>query len=209
MQDMEKKMGKNAKKNRQTSNWILDAVLFTGFIICFLMDLTGLSLHQWLGMCGGLLAVYHLVLHWDWVIAVTTRFFGRTSGQARIYYLMDVLILLGFYLIVVTGLFMSTWLNLSLTNYSNWKDFHEMVSLVTLGLTVIKIGAHWRWIIRVAGQLFRKPIAAPTGTTVAPAANAITRREFLKLMGIVSAASLVAVAFTAHGKNSEMASLQM
>jgi hypothetical protein len=60
-------------------------------------------MYQWIGVFGGLLATYHLSLHWDWVTAVTKRFFAKTSVRTRIYYLLDATILTGFYLIVMTG----------------------------------------------------------------------------------------------------------
>jgi len=194
------------KTNRQKSNWILDALLFTGFLVSFAMDWTGLSLHQWIGVIGGALAIYHLVTHWEWVAAVTTRFFGKTSGQARTYYLLDASIMLGFYLILVTGLAMSTWLNLDLTNYGTWVDVHVTTSIVTLILVVLKIGLHWRWIVRVARQsIFRPAVPQPAPaltlkpapvSAAAPATGAMTRRDFLKLMGVVGAASLAAFSFT-------------
>lgn len=195
------------KINRQQSNWILDALLFAGFIISFAMDWTGLSLHQWIGVFGGLLATYHLFLHWDWVISVTVRFFGKTSAQARIYYLLDAAIMIGFYLIGLTGIIISTWLNLTLTNYAAWVDFHVTTSILTLILIVLKIGLHWRWIVRVARQPMFTPVPQPTlvvrtATALKPApssaaaSGAMTRRDFLKLMGTVGIASLAAVSFT-------------
>lgn len=203
------------KTNLQRSNWVLDTLLFIGFLVSFILDLTGLSIHQWIGVFGGLLIIYHLVRHWDWVIAVANRFFNRTSTQARIYYLVDILILIGFYLIIVTGLLISTWLNLPLNNYVDVMHFHITISITTLGLIVLKIGLHHRWIMRVARQTFSywAPKSAPTislrpptAAVPKPGANAMTRRDFIKLMGIVSAASLVAVTSTLNGNKDVLAS---
>ena len=69
------------KQQRSKFNWMIDAVLFIGFILLFFLNLTGLALHQWIGIAGGALALYHLITHWDWVEAVTKRFFGRTSSR--------------------------------------------------------------------------------------------------------------------------------
>jgi len=201
------------KTNRQKSNWMIDALLFTGLLVSFALDWTGLPTHQWVGVFGGLLAVYHLVIHWNWVTAVTLRFFGKTSGQARTYYLLDALILLGFYVILVSGLLISTWLDLPLTNYAAVKDFHVITSIVTLVLVVLKIGLHWRWIVNVARQhVFRPvmepvPVVKPVPAAIrAPASGAMTRADFLKLMGIVGAASLVAVTFTLNNNVDAQAS---
>lgn len=196
------------KTNAQKSNWLLDALLFTAFIVLFALDLTGLSLHQWLGLFSGLFAAYHLLLHWDWVTAVAARFFGKTSGQARAYLLLDGALMLGFFLIVASGLVISTWFNLNLANYTAWADFHELASYATLALLVLKIGLHWRWIVRIARQHIFAPQPQPAPILRAtpalkpvPATTAtpVTRRDFLKLMGIVGMASVLAFSSALHG----------
>jgi cytochrome b len=184
------------KTNRQKSFWLLDALLFAGFLVSFALDWTGLSWHQWIGVFGGLLAFYHIVLHWDWFVAVTMRFFGKTSGQARTYYLLDISVLLGIYLIILTGLIISTWLDLPLTDYAGILDLHITISITTLAALVLKIGLHWRWIVRVARQpAFVPPIPAAQPVPVTNT-NAMSRRDFLKLMGVVGLASAIAVSFT-------------
>lgn len=71
------------KSGKQKSNWFVDGILFTGFLIAFFLDLTGVPLHQWLGIFIGTFCSYHLLAHWTWVKAVTRCYFGSTSGQAR------------------------------------------------------------------------------------------------------------------------------
>lgn len=176
--------------NRQKGNWLLDLLLFAGFLVSFFLDLTGLPLHQWIGAIGAALLSWHLILHWNWVKAITARFFGKTSGQARVYYLLDVTIVAGFLLILISGLVISTWLNFPLANYLGWKEFHVTVSLTTLAIVVLKIALHWRWIIRTAQQPLLPPSRLPPRPS--PAAAGISRKDFLKLIGIVGAASMLA-----------------
>jgi len=100
---------------KQKTNWWIDLVLFTGFILTFYLDLTGLELHQWIGVFSAVLAAYHLLTHRDWVEAITRRFFVTANGRSRLYYVMDTGLLIGFALIVATGLVISTWLGLTIT----------------------------------------------------------------------------------------------
>jgi hypothetical protein len=190
------------KTNKSKTNWIIDAVLFAGFVLSFFLDLTGVDLHQWLGMALGVLVAYHLVAHKSWVEAVTQRLFGRTSGQSRIYYAIDVALLLGFYLILLTGLMMSTWLALPLQNYLAWKNVHVVVSITALLLVCLKIGLHWRWIVTVAERCIfvcSSPVKnGLVGKQVAAPASA-GRRDFLKLMGLVGAATVVATGSALNG----------
>jgi hypothetical protein len=181
------------KLNKQKYHWLIDAALFVGFLLSFWLDLTGVSLHQWLGIAIGVGAGYHLLTHWAWVKAVTGRFFKQTSHQARLYYVIDATVLIGLALMIATGLVISTWLNLTLTNYSTWWTVHVMASLATLAAVVVKIGLHWRWIVSTARRyIFTTSVPRSSQVEPAPASNAIGRREFLRLMGGVSAVTVIA-----------------
>lgn len=177
----------------QQKRWLVDVALFAVFIACFFLDVTGMALHQWLGIIAGLVAAYHLVSHRSWVSAVTRRFVGNTSNQARLYYLIDVFILGGFSAMLGTGLIISTWLNLALAQYELWRNLHILVSISTLVMVVVKIGLHWRWILSVAGNIFSSP-AARRGTAspvFSAKVNPAGRRQFLRMMGAVGGVSLV------------------
>ena len=184
----------------QKGKLILAIGLFTSFILAFFMDFTGLELHQWIGIAAGGVAVYHLVTHWSWVQAVTARFFGQTSAQARLYYLIDAALFCGFTGILFTGLVVSTWLNLALVNYEVWRVMHVWVSILTLVAVIAKVGVHWRWIVKAVSH---RPapaavgMAAPARAAVAvtrPAGErVISRREFIKVMGITGVAAAIAL----------------
>jgi hypothetical protein len=195
------------KTSAQRHHWLIDASLFAGFLAAFFLDLTGHSFHQWLGIALGVITGYHLLSHWTWVKAVSQRFIGRTSNQARLYFLVDASLLLGLLLILGTGLVISTWLTLTLENYDVWKDIHVYASVITLFLVNIKIGIHWRWILRAARRNFAypaKPIPEKKLVQPAPVRVNNDRREFLKLMGVVGFASVIAMSkaldtFTKNG----------
>lgn len=187
-------------KTSPTSKWIIDALLTLGFSAAVLLDLTGLALHQWIGVGVGLLAAYHTVTHWDWIGAVTRGFFGKTSRRARLYMLIDALILGGFATIGLTGLVISTWLDLTLSSYGAWASVHEWSAYITLAALVVKLGLHRRWIVNVARKFLAAPETRPAGAAsgrpapaqAARAERGCTRREFLMLMG--AAVSTLAVA---------------
>jgi hypothetical protein len=205
-------MNKNLK-----SKWWVDVLLFAGFLAAFFLNLTGLSLHQWIGLAGGLLAVYHLVTHWSWVKVVGARFWGKTSHQARLYYLVDASLLAGFLTILGSGLVISSWLSLSLANYAAWSTLHIGASIATLAALLAKLGLHWRWIAMTARKVFRTP-SAPAGLRVSALASAaaiaaapapaLNRREFLKVMGVVGAASVFALGSSLQGLQDSIQTVQ-
>lgn len=189
------------KKTSQKTHWWIDLGLLLGYLFSFYLELTGLWLHQWLGVAVTILALIHLVLHWDWVVSVFTRFFGKTSGRSRVYLLLDILIMIGAVLIFETGLVISTWFNLDLSNYLTWLDIHVYASIITLGVTVLKLGLHWRWIISMVKKIFssqttlRIPLPGqPAAIPVPVNHKQVDRRQFLAIMGTVGGASALATA---------------
>ena len=178
-------------EKKRNLRWWLAVVLFSGFLLAFFLDLTGTEIHQWLGLLLGGAALYHLWIHRDWVAIVADRFFDRTSNRARLYYLIDVLLGLGFGIMLLTGLVISTWLNL---NYpTGWLTSHIAASITTLGLLVVKLGLHWRWIVRATRSMFGHPPSAAGQAIPQP-----ERREFLRVMGAISLVCLAAL--TSAGK---------
>jgi len=183
------------KQDKQKRNWIIDVTLFGGFLLALWLDLTGVAVHQWLGIAVGALAGYHLVAHWSWVEAVTSRLFKQANRQSRQFYAVDAGLAVGFVTIAVTGLVISTWLDLSLASYVVWRNIHVLASVVTLALVVAKIGLHWRWIVSTARRrIFPASARADQAGAVRPASAAaqLGRRDFVRLMAGVGAVALLA-----------------
>lgn len=175
------------------SNWILDAIILVGFLLTFFLDLTGIILHQWLGVAVFLLIIVHLVKHADWVKTVFSRFLLKTPARTKLYWVIDFLMLFGMVVIVETGLMISTWFNLELANYLAWYDLHLYSSIATLALAAFKLALHWRWIASTTKKLFaRQPQSA---MPVAPLGNtaALSRRQFLTSMGVISLGSAMVI----------------
>lgn len=178
-------------------NWLLDAAIYTAFLASFWLILTGIGVHQWLGAITALAIGLHLFLHWNWVKSVSSRFFGRTSKQARVYYLVDILLLTGFSLILISGLVISTWFSLSLSQPAFWINIHSLVSIFSLLILLIKIGFHWRWININACKILQIRVPQPSSGLNPNSADLRAqqeRRAFLKLMGVTSAAAFLSVA---------------
>ncbi len=181
--------------NTQKTNWWLDAVLFTGFMATFFLDLTGIELHQWIGIGLGILLLVHLGCHIDWIGTVVTRFFGKCTASARVNLVIDLLLMGGFGMIILTGLVISTWLNLTFINYSGWWAVHVISAVTTLFALLIKLFLHRKWIVNVAEtRIFgRRETTQPAAIPV-PAASRVNRREFLKMSAVLGAGAFVGAA---------------
>lgn len=193
------------KTNKPKYKWIVDLLLLIGFLLSFYLNLTGVMVHQLLGVVVSLLAGVHLMMHWDWVKSVTARFIKGTNSRSRLYYVIDFLIMLGAVMIIETGLMISTWFNLALPNYSAWLDIHIYSAITVLALAVLKIGLHWRWVVNTTIKIFSFHTLSPQQLQPVPVEiqpsrrqlpadrEAIDRRQFLSAMGLVGLGSLLAV----------------
>ncbi len=184
------------KSKKSTFNLLVDFVLFIGFLVLFFLDFTGLNLHQWLGVAMGGVVLYHLVGHWKWVVAVVNSVKQAAGKKVGLFFALDTAILFGLTLILVSGLAISSWFNLPLTNPGAWVDLHISLSIMTLVLIVVKIGLHWQWIVKNIGRGFSsaRPLAArPLPVSTQIDRQRISRRQFLTLMGVVSLAAYLSI----------------
>jgi hypothetical protein len=178
----------------QKTNWWLDAVLFIAFLATFFLDITGVELHQWIGIGIGFLLLIHLAHHMDWVGTVVTRFFGKCSASARVNLIIDGLLMGGFGMIIFTGLIISTWLNLTFINYTGWWAVHVVSAALTLFALLVKLYLHRKWIVNVAEtHVFGRRVKNETAVVPGMAAARVNRREFLKMGAVLGAGALVGV----------------
>jgi hypothetical protein len=189
---------KTKTTQRQMLNWLLDAGIFITFLLAFFLNLTGLEVHQLIGAAIGAAALLHLVLHFDWVKAMTARLFGSAPARQKIYYALDGVILVGLAAIILTGVVLSTWLNLDLSNGDLWYTFHLYSSIGTLVLVAVKLGLHWRWIMNTFQRMVSRPARrqpAPTGFQLQPALarEQVSRRQFITVMGAVGLGAAFAI----------------
>jgi hypothetical protein len=112
----------------------------------------GLPFHEWAGLLIVLFFLLHKILNWGWIKKVTTSFFKRSPGRARINYILDILLLTGLTLIVLSGIAIArtidfSWLNLGGSRFF-WRAMHVSSSMLVLVLFGIHLGIHWKWVLQ-------------------------------------------------------------
>jgi len=123
-------------------------------VMVLLMDprsFYGLGFHEWAGLIIGLFFILHKVLNWGWIKKVTVCFFRTTPARARLNYVLDVALLVGLVLMILSGIAIAktidfSWLNLGGSRMF-WRTMHTSSSFITLALFGIHLGLHWNWVL--------------------------------------------------------------
>lgn len=161
--------------NRNTTNLLLDTASFLAFLILTAPRFTGMAIHEWLGVALGAALITHLLLHWNWLTAVTRRFFGAATWRARTNYLLNVLLFVCFTVTLFTGLMISEvalpLFGLQLGHDRLWEQLHRLGSDACVILIGLHLSLHWNWIVHTTRRVFTRSDARRAWPGAAPVAS--------------------------------------
>lgn len=150
---------------RQGNKWKINMLVDVIFLIAFLIVIEekgiGPVIHEWLGIAIVGVILIHVLIHWDWVVCVTKRFFSKLKAEPRINYLVDLGILISFTTIIFSGLMMSESVLPAFGVYaarSNlWKFLHVQSTDLTVILTGLHVALHYKWVVNVFKRIVGLP----------------------------------------------------
>ena len=124
-------------------------------VMLLLMDprsFYGLVFHEWAGLLIGLFFILHKIVNWSWIKKVTVNLFKKCSGRARFNYVLDVLLLAGITLMILSGIAIARTIDFSWLGLGGspmfWRVMHTSSSFITLALFAIHLGLHWNWVLQ-------------------------------------------------------------
>lgn len=157
------KLSRKETKMKNKTYLFIDLVIFIAFLFAMEPRMTGEPIHEWLSIALGGTLLVHLLLHWDWIIAVGKKYFVKIWHKSRLNFLLDVLLFLAFNAIMISGLMISKTvlplIGIEVAMGGSWKLIHSLSSEITLWLIAAHIGLHWKWI----WDMFRKLVVTPVG----------------------------------------------
>lgn len=145
-------------------NFWIDVITFMGFMVAMQPNFTGLAIHEWFTVSAVGTLIIHFVLHWDWFIRLTRRFFAKLVHSSRLNYLISIAVFLGFIAIMVSGIMISEHLlpdlGLHIEARYAWRRIHDLAANLTLALVAVHVALRWEWVkaafIRLVMSPFRK-----------------------------------------------------
>jgi cytochrome b561 len=141
------------RKRRIPARLMLDIVVDTALLVAFTIDsntqLTGIPIHEWLGLAFGVGFVVHLALHWDWVTRTARRMFSAAPNRERIKWIVDFALYLMTGAAVVSGWYISRHaapaLGVKRVDEQFFRGFHSTTADLSVLLVAIHLGLNWRW----------------------------------------------------------------
>jgi hypothetical protein len=161
------------------TNMLVDIGIFAAILLALEPSFTGLPIHEWFALSLAGMLIIHLLVHWQWMVSVTSKFFQNlfhppgAFGNSRLNYVVDALFFVAFTAAVMTGLMVShvvmPFLNIKVPQDSVWPKLHGLAADATLYLTALHTALHWQWCVKMGKRylvspvilIFRKPAPEP------------------------------------------------
>lgn len=128
-----------------------DTLLMVLFLLTMTPRLTGLALHEILGVVFTVSFLLHLLLSWQWIKAAARKLLSRGAWRVRVNYSLNTLLFAFSSIAIVTGLVISQValpaLHIPSVDDRAWHFLHNGVAAwVRIGIG-LHIAMNWQWIV--------------------------------------------------------------
>ena len=167
-------------KSLKTNFW-LDLLIFAGFLAALQPRMTGIAVHEWFTLAATATLIIHVLLHWDWVVGVTKKFFSNTFHISRLNYIVNLLLFMGFVTVITSGLAISRSVlptfGLQIDASRTWRGIHNLSSNLTLLLVAVHFALHWSWVKNTFVRLLVKPFQRQAHQSQPQPVNAVSMKN--------------------------------
>ena len=155
---------KTRRTERNALKFLLDTALTCLTLALLSVVLTGVALHEWLGIILSVALLAHLLLSWAWIVAALRRFFTSLAPLVRINVVLNLLLFIISVVALASGLMISVVALPFVGIHPFPTVFLRLLHLVSADLLLIVVGLHlglnWKWIMAA----LRKHLAVPVFT---------------------------------------------
>jgi len=158
---MNNELKKIAPSQTKTKLW-LDILIFIAFLVTMDPHSSGIAIHEWLSLAMIATLTIHLLLSWDWIVEISTRFLGKVGSQNRINYVLNWLLFIDGTMIMISGIMISEValpiMGIQLPAGFAWRRLHDMSANIGLILLGLHTALHWSWIVNAFNKYLIQPI---------------------------------------------------
>jgi len=145
----------------KTNLWV-DTAIFAAFLVAFEPALTGIAVHEWLGLALAAALIAHIVLHWDWVVKVTLQFLRKLFHSSRLNYIVDGILMIAFVVVMLSGILISrsvlSILGIQVAASPAWRFLHSSSADLFLIMVGLHFALHWSWIVNACKRFLINPL---------------------------------------------------
>lgn len=147
---------------------ILDSILAVTLLVVMVPALSGVFLHEWIGVVITAGLAIHLVLNRKWIAGVSKKILGPMPLELRLTYLMNAMLGLAMGMTLVSGILISQYLftALNASDLAIWTIVHAVASRATLGITIVHVLLHLGWIKNTLKLALQRPVWQPVRQTI-------------------------------------------
>ncbi|MHC1719656.1 MAG: DUF4405 domain-containing protein [Clostridiaceae bacterium] len=133
---------------------VIDLIMLILWIVLMDLNLTGVFVHEYLGIGIIALIIIHNLLNLRWIAGVISNF-KKSPGKVK--FVLNLVLMALTVLIGVSGVMISTDIlpTLSRANISVWQYIHKTASYGGMLLISVHIGLHWSMIAGALKKAFR------------------------------------------------------
>lgn len=155
----------------------LDLVILVAVVAAANPILTGIRLHEWLGLVLTLPALVHLVVNWDWVTRTVAGLLGKAKATTRLNLLVDAGLFVSLVGVTLSGFLVIPGLaaSLGVQASSSWHAAHLLTSDLTVAFSLAHVALHARWIADVVRRMAKRA-TSPAGLGAARIPRGIPRQ---------------------------------
>jgi hypothetical protein len=145
------------------TKFLLDVLIFAGFLLALDPRVTGIPIHEWLTIAGTAAIILHFLLNWNWIAGLTRRFVRRASFKARLNYILNWLFFIDGVLVMLSGVLISEvvlpLLGLQAMRNMQWRQIHSLTADLSLILLGLHLALNWDWVVHVFKRFILQPLA--------------------------------------------------
>lgn len=128
----------------------VDVACLLVYLVAANPAVTGVGVHEWVGI-GVLLAfLVHAAMHVDWAVEAVRSAVSRPSWARTGNLALDALIVVAFMAVTVSGLMVSGAVlpafGLYAEGYYFWDPLHATSAKILLALLLVHVVVHWKWL---------------------------------------------------------------